>query len=312
LNEKGEALARSKAMKRQVRRSARGSRDSSKRIAAGLTIVGPGRVGQAMAKLLSESGFSIRFVAARRPEAARRAVRFVGSGTAVGLHAKELADPGVILLTVSDAALESLANDLAQLRDRWSDKVVLHTSGALPSDVLRHFRRRGASVGSLHPFQTVPTATIGLRNLLGCFWGIEGDRQACAVATQLARALDGTPFPVRPSWKVLYHAAAVLSCGAVVALLDQSARLLRAAGVPAGIVRPMLGRFVGETVGNFVRLGGHQALTGPAVRRDWWTIEQHLASLGRHASDVVPVYKALTRTMVRLAGHRLPPHLLSN
>jgi len=299
-------------MKRQVHRSGRSSGESSKRIAAGLTIVGPGRVGQAMAKLLAESGFSIRFVAARRPVAARRAVRFIGSGTAVGVHATELTDAGVILLTVSDAALGLLASDLAQLRDRWSEKVVLHTSGALPSDVLRPFHRRGASVGSLHPFQTVPTATIGLRNLRGCFWGIEGDRQACAVATQLARALDGTPFPVRPSWKVLYHAAAVLSCGAVVALLDQSARLLRAAGVPAGIVRPMLGRFVGETVGNFVRLGGHQALTGPAVRRDWRTIAHHLAALRRYMPAVQPVYEELTRIMARLAGHRLPPRLLTN
>ena len=147
----------------------------------------------------------------------------------MGLHAAELAESSVILLTVSDTALAPLASDLAQHRERWLGKVVLHTSGALPSDVLRPLRMRGASVGSLHPFQTVPTAAVGLRNLSGCFWGIEGDRRACEVATALARALDGTPFRVKPSWRLLYHAAAVLSCGAVVALLDQSAHLLRAA-----------------------------------------------------------------------------------
>jgi len=277
-----------------------------------ITIVGPGRVGQAMGKLLVEAGINIRYVVARRPAAARRAVRFIGSGTAVGLDHESLADGDVVLLTVADAALASLARELANRPIRWSGKVVLHTSGALPADVLRSLRRRGASIGSLHPFQTVPTPTVGLRNLSGCFWGIEGDRQACATASELARALNGTPFRVRRSWKSLYHAAALLSCGAVVALLDQSARLLRAAGVPAGIVRPMLGRFATETVGNFVDLGGRQALTGPAVRGDWPTIAQHLAALRRHAPGIVPAYMELTRAMVRLAGHRPPPRLLSN
>ena len=277
-----------------------------------VTIVGPGRVGQSMGKLLAEGGINIRYVAGRRPAAARRAVRFIGSGAAVGLDCESLADTDVVILTVSDAALASLARQLASWHCPWSGKVVLHTSGALPSGVLRPLRRRGASVGSLHPFQSVPTPTVGLRNLSGCFWGIEGDRRACAVATSLARALDGTPFRVKPSWKLLYHAAAVLSCGAVVALLDQSAHLLRAAGVPAAIVRPMLGHFAGETVGNFVSLGGHQALTGPAVRGDWQTIAQHLASLRRRAPEIVPAYVELTRIMIRLAGRRPPPRLIPN
>ncbi len=298
-------------MKGRVRKSARRTKRAKKPVEAGLTLVGPGRVGQAMAKLLAESGFQIRFVAARRLEAARRAARFIGSGTAVRLRSKDLAGSSVILLTVADTALEPLARQLARLRDDWSGKVVLHTCGALPATVLRPFRRRGAAIGSLHPFQTVPTPTVGLRNLPGCFWGVEGDRRACEVATRLARALDGTPFHLRPSWKALYHAAAFLACPAVVTLLDQSARLLRHAGVPAGMVRPMLGRFVSETVGNFVRLGGAGALTGPAVRGDWRTIEEHFRALRQHAPEIASVYRELTTTMLRLAGRRVPPRLFA-
>jgi predicted short-subunit dehydrogenase-like oxidoreductase (DUF2520 family) len=48
------------------------------------------------------------------------------------------------------------------------------------------------------------------------------------------------------------------------------------------------------------------------VRGDWTTIAQHLASLRRHAPEIVPAYMELTRTMVRLAGHRTPPRLFSN
>lgn len=273
-----------------------------------LTLVGPGRLGGAMAKLLVSAGIKVRFVAARRLEAARRAVRFIGAGTPVVLDAKELADASVILLTVSDAALAPLARRLASLRASWRGKVVLHTCGALPSAVLAPLKRRGAAIGSLHPFQTIPDPTTGFRNLPCSFWAIEGDALACQVADRLARALDGMPFRVRPSWKTLYHAAAVLSCGGVVTLLDHAARLLRRAGVPAEIVRPMLGQFVSETIGNFVRLGARKALTGPAVRGDWETIERHRRALRRHAPELIEVYQPLVRAMVRLAHRRQPPH----
>ena len=273
-----------------------------------LTIVGPGRLGQAMAKLLASAGIKVRFVAARRLEAARRAVRFIGSGTPVALDVKELADAPVILLTVSDAALAPLARQLKNLRASWRGKVVLHTCGALPSTVLAPLKRQGAAIGSLHPFQTIPDPATGFRNLPCSFWAIEGDAPACKVANHLARALDGIPFRVRPAWKTLYHAAAFLSCAGVVTLLDQAARLLRGAGVPAETVRPMLGQFVGETVGNFVRLGARRALTGPAARGDWETIERHLRALRRHAPELIEVYQPLVRAMVRLAHRRQPPY----
>jgi predicted short-subunit dehydrogenase-like oxidoreductase (DUF2520 family) len=274
-----------------------------------LTLVGPGRLGQAMAKLLASAGIKVRFVAARRLEAARRAVRFIGAGAPVALDAKELAEASIILLTVSDAALAPLARQLSNLRSSWRGKVVLHTCGALPSTVLAPLRRRGAAIGSLHPFQTIPDPPTGSRNLLCSFWAIEGDAQACRVASRLCRALEGISFRVRPSWKTLYHAAAFLSCAGVVTLLDQSARLLRSAGVPERIVRPMLGLFVNETIGNFVRLGARRALTGPAARGDWETIERHLRALRRYAPEVIETYEPLVRAMVRLARRRQPRHL---
>jgi predicted short-subunit dehydrogenase-like oxidoreductase (DUF2520 family) len=274
-----------------------------------VTIVGPGRLGQALGKLLATAGIKVRFIAARRLEAARRAVRFIGAGTPVTLDSRELAEASVILLTVSDAALAPLARQLKNLRSSWRGKVVLHTCGALPSAVLAPLKRRGAAIGSLHPFQTVPDPATGSRNLLCSFWAIEGDAHACKVARRLCRALEGISFRVRPAWKTLYHAAAFLSCAGVVTLLDQAARLLRSSGVPERIVRPMLGQFVNETMGNFVRLGARRALTGPAVRGDWETIERHLRALRRYAPEVVQVYQPLERAMVRLARRRQPPHL---
>lgn len=284
-------------------------RSSRSRAGSGIAIVGPGRVGQAMGKLLAKAGFPVRFVAARQLAAARRAVRFIGSGRPVTLDALELTSCQVFLLTVSDAALARVAESLAGRpgdRKVWSGKVVLHTCGSLPASMLRPFKRRGSAIGSLHPFQTIPSPAAGVRNLKGCFWALDGDPPALGVANRWVKALRGVAFRVRPGRKTLYHLSAFLVCPTLVTLMDRSARLLRRAGVPARIAPRMLSRFVAETARNFAELGGRRALTGPASRGDWPTIRGHLAALRAYAPDLVPAYQALLRLMLRLAGRPAP------
>jgi predicted short-subunit dehydrogenase-like oxidoreductase (DUF2520 family) len=300
------------------RTSAR-ARESSiaKSVSESAIIIGPGRLGQALGKLLRRAGVPIRFVAARRLEAARRAAEFIGSGQPIRvseLGARELAHVRIVLLTVADSAIADVAADLAARGSQgvsresanWTSKIVFHTCGALPAagsdSVLAPLKRLGASVGSLHPFQTVPSPAAGVRNLAGCFWAIEGDAVALRVAAKWVDLLHGTAFPVRPAQKTVYHAAAFLACPTVVSLMDHSERLLLKAGVPKAIARPMLGQFVTETVRNFVELGGRRALTGPAVRGDWATIKRHRAALRHAAPDVLPLYEAMLRSMLVLAG----------
>jgi predicted short-subunit dehydrogenase-like oxidoreductase (DUF2520 family) len=292
-----------------LRRSTQSSKSAAvqQRMVGGVAIVGPGRVGQALGKLLSQAGIPILCVAARRLAAARRAVQFIGCGEPIRLSDSRLSEASVILLTTADSALPQVAEELARRpggRGKWAGKVVLHTCGSLPSAVLRPLRQRGAAIGSLHPFQTVPSPSAGMRNLRGCFWSIEGDATAQKVARHWVSALGGTPFRVRPTQKIVYHLAAFLVCPTLVTLMERSVRLLKRAGVPAGIARPMLCQFVTETARNFAAVGARRALTGPAVRGDWATIERHLVALRQVFPDLVPVYKTLLRAMLRLLGRR--------
>ncbi len=271
-----------------------------------IAIVGPGRLGQALGRLLNRTGFKVGLVAARRPAAARRAARFVGAGRAVPLDSPELTDAAILLLTVSDSALGEVARDLASRRDDWSGRVILHTCGSLPASILQPFRRRGAAAGCIHPFQTVPSPEAGVRNLVGCYWAIEGDRNARRLARRWVRALKGVSFAVHPEKKTLYHLSAFLTCPTIVTLMNFSARLLRVSGVQGHIARPMLADFVRETARNFEDFGARRSLTGPAARGDWTTLRRHLAALRRFFPQALPTYKALVRAMLMVAG-RLPP-----
>ena len=267
-----------------------------------VAIVGPGRLGQAMGRLLSVAGVPIKFVAARQLPRARKAVRFIGCGKVLSLNDPQLAEVGVILVTTSDAAIGPVARRLASLRKDWTGRIVLHTCGSLPASVLDPFKQRGAVVGSLHSYQTIPSPEAGVRSLPGSFWALEGDRRAVAVARQWVKALGGTAFTLAAGSKPLYHLSAFLVCPTEVTLMDCSEQLLRQAGVPQKVIRPMLGRFVAETVNNFVEFGGRKSLTGPAVRGDWKTLERHLAELQRSAPEIIPAYVELVDLMLRVAG----------
>ncbi len=270
-----------------------------------VAIIGPGRIGQAMGRLLAQAGIPIAFIAARNPAAARRAARFIGMGKPVGLADPRLLDAPVLLITTSDSAIAPVARKLAKQGKggkAWQGKVVLHTCGSLPSAALRPLKLRGAAIGSLHPYQTVPSPQAGVRNLRGCFWALEGDRQALRVARDWVRRLGGVPFSVRPKEKTLYHLSAFIVCPTVVTLMAQATSLLKQAGVPLRISRPMLRQFVTETAKNFADLGARRALTGPAVRGDWATIRRHLAALKRSAPEFEPVYRSLLQAMLTLAG----------
>ena len=272
-----------------------------------IAIVGPGRLGQALARLLAEAGFPIRFVAARRQSAARRAARFIGSGRSVGLNASELSSASVIFITTSDSAVQGVAERLAALsppRRDWSGRIVLHTSGSLPASALAPLKKRGASIGSLHPFQTIPSPAAGVQNLRNGYWAIEGDPAAQRFARQVVKALAGSAFVISVENRVLYHAAAFVVCPTIVTLMDWSARMLERAGVPRKAIPPMLHRFVAETVDNFAQFGGRQSLTGPAARGDWPVLRRHLTELRREFPEAVPLYRELVRAMLRLAGKR--------
>jgi predicted short-subunit dehydrogenase-like oxidoreductase (DUF2520 family) len=268
----------------------------------GVAIVGPGRLGQALGMLLRRAGVPVLFVVARRVTAARRAVRFIGAGQAISLSHPAVTQAPVVLLTTTDAALGPVAQSLSRMKNDWSGKVVLHTCGSVAASVLSPLKRRGAAIGCIHPYQTIPNPAAGVRSLVGSFWGIEGDAAARQVAKRWVKLWRGVAFPVRAARKDLYHLSAFLTCPTVVTLMERAVGLLKEVGIPARIARPMLAQFVAETARNFAELGGRRALTGPVVRRDWTTIQKHLAALRRFSPDLIPVYLALLRPMLRLAG----------
>jgi predicted short-subunit dehydrogenase-like oxidoreductase (DUF2520 family) len=266
-----------------------------------LAIIGAGRVGRALGKALRGQGWRIGAVVTRSRNSARNAVRFIGGGRAWAEISPDVLVARVILLATPDDRLPSVASHILALpggNEALRGRVFLHTSGALDASVLKSLQQRGGAVGSMHPLQTF--SGVGVPPLEGKFFAIEGDPLAVRTARGMVRAFGGKAVFIGAGKKSLYHAAAALAAGDVLAVEEAATRMLMSAGMPRQeAVRALLG-LTRQVLANFERLGSRAAWTGPLARGDYRVIAAHEQALAALPVEYVRAYEALNRLAARV------------
>jgi predicted short-subunit dehydrogenase-like oxidoreductase (DUF2520 family) len=278
-----------------------------------VSIIGTGRLGTALAIALAQEGYSIGALVARRRENARRAAALLDVPSRV-LALKDLADrppSELLLIATPDDQIPQVTEALAKL-DWYLDgkPIVLHTSGALSSEVLAPLRKKDWSAGSLHPLVSVSEPTAGARLLRGAFWCVEGDTRALRLGRSLVRDLDGKSFSIDSHKKPLYHAAAVMVSGNVTALFDVALEMLSQCGLTRKQAQQALMPLLASAVKNLETLDPTRALTGTFARGDLETVKRHLAILkGNEAA--LQLYRLLGRRSLELAAPQLDRKLVN-
>jgi predicted short-subunit dehydrogenase-like oxidoreductase (DUF2520 family) len=259
-----------------------------------LTIVGAGRVGRALGRRLHELGWKIETVVTRSDASARRAVRFIGAGTPHGGLTRQVLNCSVILIATPDSAVRGVAEELARIgAEELDGKIVLHTSGVLDASALDALRAFGAAVGSMHPLQSF--SGVGVPPLEGKVFAIEGDAAAVRKARQMARALGGAPLQINGDKKPLYHAAAAMAAGHVLALVEAAAHLLMSIGMNRREAVRALLPLPRQVLQNFERLGPRVAWTGPLARGDYEAVGAHTKALQNVPKEFSEAYEAMNR-----------------
>jgi predicted short-subunit dehydrogenase-like oxidoreductase (DUF2520 family) len=192
---------------------------------------------------------------------------------------------GVDVLVI--ATCDDSVADVAARVEPQATTAVIHLSGALGLSALAPHPRRA----SLHPLVPLPSPEIGRRRLLsGATFAVAGD----AWAAHLAEALGGRPVPVSDDQRARYHAAACIASNHVVAVLGQVERVAASVGLP---LQTMLG-LTRAALDDVEALGPARALTGPAARGDWSTIERHRSVLPADERTAYDAGVALARRLV--------------
>ncbi len=278
---------------------------SKKKSKPAVSIVGSGRLGTALAIVLSKSGYRIEAVVARDPSHARRAAALTGN-TTQGLGAASLSrlpNSKVLIISTPDDSIAKVAQSLADVTIRSArGRIALHTSGALSSAVLAPLANVGFHVGSLHPLVSVSDPRRALEGLRGAFYCIEGDAAAARMARTIVRDLGGQSFAIPSGNKPLYHAAAVMTSGHVVALFDLAVEMLKQSGFGELNARRVLAPLLESTVKNLSKTDPARALTGTFSRGDVDTVRRHVEAISKEdAPRTLAVYRALGAQALDLA-----------
>ena len=246
-------------------------------------VLGTGAVGSALIEELPRSGVKVLAAWTRSS----------------GLEPPPLADVDVVLLAVSDSAIGPLCEKL----EVGPRQLVAHLAGAVGLKALAAARRKGARTGSIHPLRGFLKGRG--QDFHGAAAGIAGsDASARQQLAQLARALGMMPLQTTDRSRALYHAAAVLAAGAQVALFSEAVRAFRQAtksSEPAA--RAALLPLALNALEKLKGQPAAEALTGPAARGDFETIEAHRRAL---PADLLALYDALTAVMMAQAASRKP------
>ena len=262
-----------------------------------VAIVGPGRLGKALALELRRAGYSVSEIVSRDTAASKRKARELArkvDGQASTSDSARL-DADLVWFCVPDREIAAASHQLASAIV-WKKKIAFHSSGALASDELKALRRRGASVASVHPLMTFVSGSIP--SLKGVPFAVEGDATAVRAARRIVRNLGGKAFAIRKQHKAAYHAWGAFTSPLLIATLVTGERLARAAGLSALEARKKILPIVRQTITNYGALGPAGAFSGPIVRGDTETVRKHLQAL-KKVPQARDAYLALARAAVR-------------
>lgn len=250
-----------------------------------LSIIGAGKVGTTIASLANRAQKYNIIIGVKDKAKIQNTAKLIKGDISVVDPLTAASDGDIVLLTVTDDAINQLCVELVKAKAFKMDTIVAHCSGALSSDELISAREQcHAYIASIHPLQTFPNLESTLARLPGSDCYYEGDSGAQATIKQLITDIGMRPIAIQKESKSLYHAAAVVACNYLSALMDASLELGEAAGIDRKTLWQSLEPLVSSTLENIKTDGPEKALTGPIARGDTTTIDQHLQSINSLSS----------------------------
>jgi predicted short-subunit dehydrogenase-like oxidoreductase (DUF2520 family) len=229
-----------------------------------LTIVGQGRLGNALAVALAAAGCDVAGPLGRGADGR---------------------DAAAVLLCVPDAEIAAAAGLIRP------GPLVGHCSGASTLAPLSPHE-----AFSLHPLMTVTREGARFAGAGAAIAGSTG--RATELAAGLAAALGMRAIVIADADRAAYHAAASIASNLLVTLEAAAERM----AVSAGADRQLLLPLVRATVENWAASGPERALTGPVARGDEATVTWQRAAVADRAPDLLPMFDALVEATRTLAG----------
>lgn len=264
-----------------------------------VAVIGPGRVGGALALGLQRAGHEVVAVAAHR-DGSTALARFTALLPAVPVRPLDevTRDADLVLLTTPDDAIAATAAHLATADLVTPGQRFIHTSGRSGVEVLATIAAAGGRVAACHPAMTFTDPTTGANRLPGTSWAITAAGPDLGWARLLVLDLRGSPVTLAERDRTLYHAGLAVGSNGTTAIVTLARDLLLGAGIddPAAFLQPLV-----TAAAEGGAQHGAQALTGPVQRGDAGTVTAHLRELTTAFPEAVGPYVAVAELILSQA-----------
>lgn len=266
-----------------------------------LAVIGAGKLGKTLARLLAESHqLTIDGIVNQSIQSSLSSIEFIGQGRYPS--SLDECDANLWMLSCPDAEIQNQARRLAEL-NLPKGTMVFHCSGALSSQVLKDVLPSDISCASIHPIHSFAKPELSVTAFNGTHCAVEGDSRAVTLLTQLFEGIGAKVFTLETESKIHYHAATVLACNGLTALLDASLETMQGAGIPRELSHQLLLPLAQKTLDNIDHCETVDSLTGPVSRGDESTVSKQISAL-QQSPQLRDIYVSLSRQALDIASRQ--------
>lgn len=248
-----------------------------------ISFAGAGRVGGALCEELFRSGFRIDLISTPTEKRGKPLAE-----SCLAKWSSELIFPEsteILIVAVPD---RNIAGVLSQIKCS-PDTLVVHTSGATDisifPDSIRH-------KGIFYPLQTFSNdRKVNFESLP--FLIEASDDPSSAILENLALCMGGRVYHVDSEHRRMLHLAAVFACNFTNFMFTTGKGIAERAGFDFEILIPL----INETLSKALANGPENSQTGPAMRNDTNTIENHLELLS-FAPELKTIYREISQSII--------------
>lgn len=247
-----------------------------------VSIIGSGNVAQHLISALQKSqnsGAGIELVEAFSRKKESLASLLDPDSITTDLSALKEAD--LYIIAVSDDAIASVSNQLP-----FKNRLVAHTSGSAPLDVLHDTNRKAV----FYPLQTFTKGkAVNFKTIPIC---LEAENPTdYQLLDKVAKSISDKVHAINSEQRKALHVAAVFVNNFTNHLYSIGNNICQENQIPFDILKPL----IQETVEKIMTLSPDEAQTGPAIRNDQKTIAAHEAFLTNE--NQLTIYKILTQSI---------------
>jgi len=268
-----------------------------------ICLIGVGKVGSALAFEFIEAEFQNVYLIDKNLSRVSRIAKNSKVFKYSSRYKKEFIKVSdVVIISVQDNIIESVIKKLQSLKIDYSGKIILHTSGALNSDVFNSLNISKSRVGSFHPIQTFNRFYIRRSEVLkGIYFGIEGGIIAKKFQKELCKKFKSSYIEIPKEKKFIYHTACVIASNFLVTYVNILSDIIKMIGLNEEKTYKIFEPIIIETLLNISQHGYVKSLTGPYERNELITIKGHLQSISEENPSLIPFYTSLAKETIGVA-----------